>query len=462
MHAFLAALRAIVGDDQLLTRGDLSAYERDWRGRAQGKALAVARPAHTAEVAAIVQLCQQHRVSMVAQGGNTGLVQGGIPDASGAQLLISLQRLRAIRRLDSANQTITVEAGCTLHGVHEAAAAATLRFPLDMASAGSCTIGGTLSTNAGGTQVLRYGTARALCLGLEVVSAQGEVLDLLRGLRKNNMGYDLKQLYIGSEGTLGIITAATLRLVAATARATALVALPSLAAAVRLLSRLQRLSADNLTGFELIGASARRLVAQHYPEIAQPVAAAPWTVLVESSSSTEQLSDWLQVAWDDCAIADAAIAQHATQAQAFWSLREAIPMAQQRAGGNLKHDVAVPISAIADFVVAADAALHAALPGIELVVFGHAGDGNLHYNVQGPVGVESSTFIATHEAAVQRIVYDLVDAHGGAISAEHGIGGIKQQELAARLGPVAIGLMHQLKQTLDPLNLMNPGRVLAN
>ncbi|SHN27213.1 FAD-binding oxidoreductase [Rhizobacter sp. OV335] len=463
----LESLRAIVGPANVLTDGDLAGYEQDWRKRYRGRALAVVRPGSTDEVAQVVAVCARHGIAIVPQGGNTGLVGGGVPDDSGTQVLLTLSRMDRVRSIDSANLTMTVEAGCVLQSVQEAAAAAGLLFPLSLAAEGSCTIGGNLATNAGGTQVLRYGNARELCLGLEVVTAQGEVWNGLSGLRKDNTGYDLRDLFIGSEGTLGIITAATLKLYPQPAATlTALAALPSLPAAVALLQLAQARLGAGLTGFEVMGEFALGLVRRHYPQLRQPLPPSPWTVLLEQSDTEseaharELFEGLLESALEQGLITDAAVAESIEQSNGLWHLRESIPLAQSEEGLNIKHDISLPVSRIVDFVAATDAALRAALPGVRLVNFGHLGDGNLHYNVQAPEGGDARQFLQQHEAAVNTIVYDAVGASGGSISAEHGIGALKRDELAQRKSPVALGLMRAIKAALDPNGLMNPGRVV--
>jgi FAD/FMN-containing dehydrogenase len=467
--AFLDALRALLGDAHVLTPDghDLSAYERDWRKRYVGRALAVARPADTAQVVAVVALAREHRIALVPQGGNTGLVGGGVPDGSGAQLLLSLQRLNRVRHIDAANLTMTVEAGCVLQNVQQAARDAGLLFPLSLAAEGSCTIGGNLATNAGGTQVLRYGNARELCLGLEIVTADGQIWDGLSGLRKDNTGYDLRDLFIGSEGTLGVITAATLKLhPQPRARMTALAACESLGHAVALLGHAQSRCGAALTGFEVMNALSLALVAKHFPQLAQPLGPQPWTVLLELSDSEseaharEQFEGLLEQAMELDVIVDAAVAESLAQSQAMWHLRESIPLAQSEEGLNIKHDIALPVSRIPAFVARCDALLAERFPGSRLVDFGHLGDGNLHYNVQAPEGVAAADFLREHEPAVNALVYDQVMAHGGSISAEHGIGQLKREELAQRKSPVALQLMRQIKQALDPQGLLNPNRVI--
>jgi FAD/FMN-containing dehydrogenase len=464
------ALRAAMGAAQVLTRtdgSDLSAWELDWRKRWRGHALAVVRPGSTAEVAAVLRLAHQHHVAVVPQGGNTGLVGGGVPDTSGTQLLLSLQRLNRIRAIDEANLTLIAEAGCVLQTVQQAAADRGLLLPLSLAAEGSCTIGGNLATNAGGTQVLRYGNARALCLGLEVVTANGDVMHGLSGLRKDNTGYDLRDLFIGSEGTLGVITAATLALQPRPAATmTALAACASLDACVALLGAARQRLGPGLTGFEVMNALSLELVTRHMPQLQQPLGASPWTVLLELSDNEgeaharERFEALLGDVLEQGVIGDAAVAASLAQSRAMWHLREAIPLAQAEEGLNIKHDIALPVSRIPAFCAATDAALARAMPGVRLVNFGHLGDGNLHYNVQAPAGAQAAAFLADHEADANRIVYDAVAAHGGSISAEHGIGALKRDELPRYKDATAFALMRAVKRALDPNNLLNPGRVL--
>jgi len=470
MSQLLDELRTLLGPAQVLTRadhGDLSAWERDWRKRWHGQALAVVRPGSTAEAAQVVQACARHGASLVPQGGNTGLVGGGVPDMSGTQVLLSLQRMNRVRAIDPANLTLTVEAGMVLQAVQQAAADAGLLFPLSLAAEGSCTIGGNLATNAGGTQVVRYGNARDLCLGLEVVTAEGEVWDGLSGLRKDNTGYDLRDLFIGSEGTLGLITAATLKLYPLpTVVTTALASLDWLDSAVAFLGLAQARLGASLTGFEVMNRFSLDLVRRHFPQLAQPLPGAGWTVLLEQSGNeseaqaTQRFESLLEAAMERGLITDAAVASSLEQAKTLWHLREAIPLAQSLEGLNIKHDISVPISRIPAFVRATDEALERAVPGVRLVDFGHLGDGNLHYNVQAPAGVDAQRFLAEHEERVNGIVYDAVMAHGGSISAEHGIGALKREELARRKSPGALKLMRAIKQALDPHGRMNPGRVV--
>ena len=464
---FVNLLTAAVGAHHVLTEGDLSAWTQDWRRRWHGKPLAVVRPGSTAEVAAVVRTCAAHGVSIVPQGGNTGLVGGGVPDGSGTQVLLSLQRMNRVRQIDAANLTLTAEAGCVLQAVQAAAAEANLLFPLSLAAQGSCTLGGNLATNAGGTQVLRWGNARELCLGLEVVTAAGEVWEGLSGLRKDNTGYDLRDLLIGSEGTLGIITAATMKLAPQpAATTTALAACATLADCVALLNLARTRLGAGLTGFEVMGRFALDLVARHFPALPRPLPAAPWTVLLEQSDvegmapARARFEALLGAALEQGCVNDAVVAESLAQSQALWHVRESIPLAQAQEGPNIKHDISLPVSAIAAFVARTDAALEVAFPGVQLVNFGHLGDGNLHYNVQPPAGIDGQRFLLEQEHAVNTLVFDAVAACGGSFSAEHGIGLLKRDELALRKSPVALKLMRSIKSALDPQGILNPGRVL--
>ena len=475
MQTLLDELRHIVGAAHVFTDGDLSAWEQDWRKRSQGKALAVVRPASTDEVARLVKACAAFcalhpasGISLVPQGGNTGLAVGGTPDASGRQIVLSLQRMNSVRGLDAANLTVTVEAGCILQDLQACAEDANLLFPLSLAADGTCTIGGNLGTNAGGTQVVRYGNARDLCLGLEVVTAQGEVWHGLSGLRKDNTGYDLRDLFIGSEGTLGIITAATLKLYPRpAAQLTAWAAVPSLEHAITLLGLAHNDLGAGLTGFEVMGQFALSLVTRHFPHLHVPIHLdAPFCVLLENSDHESQnhakarFEHLLERALAQGCITDAVVAENLSQARQLWHIRESLPMAQVQEGLNIKHDISVPVSGMVDFVRTTDALLQAAIPGVRLVNFGHLGDGNLHYNVQAPEGVDPAEFLRLHEEPVNTIVFDSVQAFGGSISAEHGIGSLKAKTLPRYKSPVALEMMRAIKQALDPQNIMNPGRVL--
>ncbi|WP_198969428.1 FAD-binding oxidoreductase [Xylophilus sp. ASV27] len=474
--ALLEALRTIVGDAHVLTHHhepalDLTAWEQDWRRRVRGKALAVVRPGSTAEVAAVVKACAAAGTALVPQGGNTGLVVGGTPDDSGTQVVLALTRLNAVRAIDAANLTMTVEAGCILQNLQDAAAQAGLLFPLSLAAEGSCTIGGNLATNAGGTQVVRYGNARELCLGLEVVTAQGEVWEGLTGLRKDNTGYDLRDLFIGSEGTLGVITAATLKLYPQPAASlTAWAAVPSLAHAVTLLGLAHRQLGAGLTGFEVMGQFALSLVGKHMPQLRVPFLgdeAAPYCVLLENSDSEseaharQRFEQLLETAFGQGCVGDAVVAENLSQAQQLWHVRESIPLAQAEEGLNVKHDVSIPVSRIPDFVAATDALLQREIPGVRLVNFGHLGDGNLHYNVQAPADGDAKAFLRDCEERVNMLVYESVAAFGGSISAEHGVGALKVDKLPHFKPAVALDMMRAIKRALDPQNLLNPGRVVV-
>ena len=475
MQSLLQRLRQIVGSPHVYTDGDLSAWEQDWRKREHGKALAVVRPANTQEVAELVKACAQFRaehpdsgVSIVPQGGNTGLSVGSTPDGSGRQIVLSLQRMNALRALDRANLTMTMEAGCILQSAQQIAEESNLLFPLSLAAEGTCTIGGNLGTNAGGTQVLRYGNSRELCLGLEVVTPQGDVWDGLGGLRKDNTGYDLRDLYIGSEGTLGVITAATLKLYPLpAAQLTAWAAVPSMDSAVALLALAQHHLGADLTGFEVMGQFALDLVARHFPQLRVPLhQQTPYCVLLENSDHESEshararFEHLLEAAMTQGVVHDAIVAESLSQAKQLWHVRESIPLAQAQEGLNIKHDIAVPVSSMPEFVQTTEALLQAALPGIRLVNFGHLGDGNLHFNVQAPLGVDPAGFLRDKEAQVNTLVFDSVQRFHGSISAEHGVGSLKRDTLEHYKSPVALELMRTLKRALDPLNLMNPGRVV--
>jgi FAD/FMN-containing dehydrogenase len=476
-EALLQRLTGIVGERHVLTAAaDLGAYCNDWRGRYHGQALCVVRPGTTAEVVALVAACAQAGAAMVPQGGNTGLVGGGVPCSAESlaqhqpQVLISLQRLRNIREIDTANHTITVDAGCTLQQVQEAAAEAGLLFPLAIASQGTATIGGNLSTNAGGVQVLRYGNMRELTLGLEVVLADGRVWDGLRGLRKDNTGYDLKQLFIGAEGTLGLITAAVLKLhPRPQAQLTAWLALPDPQTAVALLGRLRQHFGECVSAFEIINRAALELVLKHIPGTHSPLPVVhDWQLLLqldaasaaEGISLADALSELLAAEQAAGRLLDAVLAQSATQAAALWKLRESISEAQKKEGFSIKHDVSVPISRIAEFIARADAQLTRNYPGVRIACFGHLGDGNLHYNLSRPLAEDNRAFIAA-TAEVNRLVHDLVHELGGSISAEHGLGQLKREEILRYKSPLEIELMRSIKAALDPQGLMNPGKLLS-
>ncbi len=467
MTGVLARLAAIVGPQGMVAPDDAKAYATDWRKRYSGSALAVVKPASTAEVAALMKLAGAERIGVVPQGGNTGLVGGATPDSSGRQLVLNLSRMNRVRAIDPINNTMTLEAGCTLAAAQAAALAAGRLFPLSLASEGSCEIGGNLSTNAGGTGVLRYGNTRELALGLEVVLAGGGVWDGLRGLRKDNTGYDLKQLFIGAEGTLGVITAAVLKLFPLPqGQATAVVAVDSADQALQLLEHAQAQLAERLVGFELFSSLCLELVLRYYPACRAPFQQAhPHYVLIEladsrdSDAAREMMEDMLGAALEQGLIRDAALAASGAQSRGFWALRENISEAQAHEGKNIKHDVSLPVSRVAEFIRVTDAAIARAFPGVRMVCFGHMGDGNLHYNVSPPAGVEHDAFLA-NQAAISRIVHDSVAHFCGSISAEHGIGQSKRDELTRYKSQLELDVMRSIKAALDPQGIMNPGKVL--
>ena len=445
-------LADIVGAAHVLTEAaQTQPYLTDWRKQYSGAAECVVRPGSTEEVARVVALCAGEGVAMVPQGGNTGLVGGSVPTGARREVVLALARMNRIRSLDRLNDTATVEAGCVLAAVQAAAAAAGRLFPLSLAAEGSCQIGGNLSTNAGGVNVLRYGTAREQVLGLEVVLPDGRVWDGLRGLRKDNTGYDLKQLFLGAEGTLGVITAAVLRLYPKpTASATAWIALASPAQAVELLAALRSRVGERVSAFELVSRSCLQAVLAHVPGARDPLGTPhAWYVLAEfgDSGSTEDLRERLEGALEGH---EAVLAQSGEQARSLWRLRESIPEAQF---SNVKHDISVPVSKIPEFIELTDQALKSAFSNTTIFCFGHVGDGNLHYNI-GPAA------LLPQREAVNRIVYDAVARLGGSISAEHGLGQLKREAIRRQKSPLELELMRALKTALDPKGLMNPGKVL--
>jgi len=468
MNEFLNKLTAIVGPAHVQTNGDLTKFEEDWRKRAKGKALAVVSPGTTEEVSLVIKSCLQERVSIVPQGGNTSMVVGSIPNNTGTQVLLSLQRMNKVRAIDAANLTMSVESGCVLQQVQQCAEKEGYLFPLSLGSQGSCTIGGNLSTNAGGTQVVRYGNARELCLGLEVVTATGEIWHGLTGLRKDNTGYDLKNLYIGSEGTLGIITAATLKLYPLpAAKLTAWASVKTIQQAVELLGLAHKMLGPALSGFEMMGQFALSLVNKHFPQMNVPLwRENPYCILLEASDNEsesharEQFEGLMQKAIESEIISDAVIAESLSQAKALWLIRENITMAQATEGLNIKHDISLPVSKIAAFVDETDSKITQKIQGAQIVNFGHLGDGNLHYNVQAPQGVDSKTFLQKYEHDINTLVYDNVIKYAGSISAEHGVGSLKVDTLKDYKDPTALALMRSIKKALDPHNIMNPGRVI--
>lgn len=471
MNDLVKALTSLLGAAHVLTGEDARSYLVDWRERYQGDALAVARPGSTEEVAQVVKLCAEHGAPIVPQGGNTGLCGAATPDQRGNAVVLSTGRLNRIRHIDTANDTMDVEAGCILQVLQQAARDAGRLFPLSLAAEGSCTIGGNLATNAGGTQVLRYGNTRDLVLGLEVVTPQGEIWHGLRGLRKDNTGYDLRNLFVGSEGTLGIITAATLKLYPLpVAQCTALLALGSLDDAITVLAAARQGFGASLTGYELMAGDCLRLVNQCYPQQRLPFegesAASPWFALLELSDSEsetharERFEAVVGELLEAGAVLDAVIAENITQSRSLWHLRESIPLAEKDTGKSIKHDVSLPVSNIAAFIERANAALQAAVPGIRHIIFGHLGDGNLHYNVARGVDMSEDELLS-RQNDVYQIVHDCVHSLQGSISAEHGVGQLKRDILPQYKDPVEMALMHRIKQALDPQGLMNPGKVLV-
>lgn len=454
----------------MLTDEAAQPYLEDWRKRYRGQALAVVRPGSTQEVAAVIKLCYDAGVPIVTVGGNTGLCGGATPDSSGRSVVLSTGRLNRVREIDTDNDTITVEAGCVLQNLQEAARKADRLFALSLAAEGSCTIGGNLATNAGGTQVLRYGNAREQALGLEVVTPQGEIWDGLRGLRKDNTGYDLRDLFIGSEGTLGIITAATLKLYPVpVAQRTALLALRSLPDAVAMLSRARSGFGPSLTGFEVMAGHVLEAVVKLFPQQRIPFdgdsAKSAWFALLELSDSESaehaqtRFEHVLGQAIEDGLVLDAAIAESVAQSKALWHLRESIPLAEAELGKSVKHDVSIPISRIAEFVDVTNAALQTKFPGVKNIVFGHLGDGNLHYNVSRSEDQTEQELLGLQDQIYQ-LVHDSVHAFNGSISAEHGVGQLKTRELPRYKSELELRLMRQIKVALDPKGLLNPGKVL--
>ncbi|MBX3515536.1 MAG: FAD-binding oxidoreductase [Rhodospirillales bacterium] len=463
----LEALQAAVGAKAVIVAADaLEPYRIEERGLFRGTCAAVVQPATTEEVAAVVRLCAAEGVPIVPHGGNTGLVGGGVPRGG---IVLSTARLNKIRGLDAANRTITVEAGVILADVQRAADEADALFPLSLAAEGSCRIGGNLATNAGGIAVLRYGNARDLVLGLEVVLADGRILSSLSGLRKDNTGYDLKQLFIGSEGTLGVITAAVLKLFARPkVSVTALAALGSVEAAVALFQHCNAAAGDSLSAFELISGRAMDFCLQHIPGVTPPFdRPPPYSVLIQLASTRandplgEAAEALLADAFEAGLIEDAVLAASDTQANALWRLRESIPEAQKAEGGSIKNDISLPLSAVPAFIGQASKAVEDAVPGIRVVAFGHLGDGNIHFNLSQPVGADRASFMAAWDQ-LERIVSDIAMALGGSFSAEHGIGELKVDVLRRYKSEVALDLMRTIKRSLDPKNIMNPGKVIID
>jgi FAD/FMN-containing dehydrogenase len=474
MTDFIDKLRAIVGERGLIVdQQGKHPYLTDWRENYLGTALAVVRPNSTQEVAAVVKLCVAEKVAIVPQGGNTGMMGGGTPLQTGREIVLSLGRMNRILEVDAVGYTMTVEAGVVLKTIQETAAEHDRLFPLSLAAEGSCTIGGNLATNAGGVQVLHYGNARQLVLGLEVVTPQGEIWNGLRALKKDNTGYDLRDLYLGAEGTLGIITRAVLRLWPKPKdTATSWIAVPSPKAAVDLLSGAHAASEDNVTSCELMSRQGIDLVLKNIPGSSDPLAQAhDWYVLLEWASArarrasanetglAEKMEAYLGEALDKGLVLDAALAQNEAQARAFWALRENHSEAQKREGPSIKHDISVSVSNIPAFMTEGLAAMKQVLPDGRPVPFGHVGDGNLHFNCQSPPGWDKPRFMAYAEP-ISTAVYDLVVRYGGSISAEHGIGQLKVDELAHYRSQVELDIMRTIKRALDPENLMNPGKIV--
>ncbi|MBY0576736.1 MAG: FAD-binding oxidoreductase [Gallionellaceae bacterium] len=467
----IQSFSAIAGDDAVLTGTAAAPYCADWRGRYSGKVLAVVLPSSTQQVAEIVKLCAANQIAIVPQGGNTSLCGAGVPLQQGEQIVLSLARMNRIRAFDAINYTMTVEAGCILADVREAARQGNRFFPLGLTATESfCAIGGNLSTNAGGIGVLRYGTMRDLVLGIEVVLPDGRIWNGLRSLRKDNTGYNLKHLFIGAEGTLGIITAAVLKLVPQPqSSATACVAIANPDVGVRLLAHIRAALGDTLSSFELVSRNCFDLVFAHVPDTHEPFPERhEWYLLIQIEEVLPKPLDaeFRQALQSFSAqsgpgeIADFAITTDAVIAKAWWKLRESISVAQKREGVSIKHDVAVPVSRVAEFIAAADAVLHNAFQDIRIVAFGHMGDGNIHYNVSLRDANQNKVFIAQQESTVNKLVYEVVRKLGGTISAEHGIGQLKRDILPNFKDPLEMELMRNIKRMIDPHGLMNPGKLL--
>ena len=464
----LARFAAIVGEKGALTApADVQPYCQEWRDKYFGRTPMVLRPASTAEVSAILKLANEERIAIVPQGGNTGLVGGQTPFETGTEIVLSLERMKAIRAVDPAGNTITADAGATLQSVQAAAAAVNRLFPLSLAAEGTCQIGGNIATNAGGIHVLRYGTMRDLVLGIEAVFPGGEIWNGLRTLRKDNTGYDLRSLLIGSEGTLGVITAASLKLFPRPAEvATVFAGCESLEAVAQLFSRAFESAGPMLTAFELIPRIAVEFLVTHMERMRDPLEAPhPWYVLIEvappvADGLAERVAmALLEDAFEKGIVADAAVAASEGQARDFWCLRENISEIQKHEGGSIKHDVSVPVSAIPAFIAEADAAIARLVPGARPVPFGHYGDGNIHYNISQPKGADKDAYLARWEE-VSDAVHAIVARFGGSISAEHGIGRMKAEALEHVKSPVELAMMRRLKDAFDPRGILNPGKVL--
>jgi len=464
----LSRIAAVVGPHGLITDpAEMAPYLEEERGLYHGHACMVVRPGSTAEVAEVVRLCAEAGVGIVPQGGNTGLCGGGAPDVSGDQVLVSLSRMNHVRAIDPLNFTMTVEAGVILQTVQQKADEAGCLFPLSLGAEGSCQIGGNISTNAGGSGVLRYGNTRELVMGLEVVLPDGQIWDGLRSLRKDNTGYDLKHLFIGGEGTLGIITAAVVKLFPKPKDVqTAFCALADLDSVLALLARARATTGDQVTAFELVCRRGLEMGCANVPGVSDPFDAPhEWYVLIELSTSrpdsnlSEVLETLLGAALEEGEVVDAVIAASLDQRNGLWRIREGVPEAQKREGGSIKHDVSVPTSSVPEFIRRATAEVEAALEGVRVVPFGHVGDGNIHFNLSQPVGADKQGFIDEWER-MNRIVHDIVVGMRGSISAEHGIGVLKKDELAHYKAPLELDLMRRIKSVIDPQGIMNPGKVL--
>lgn len=461
--AFLSAAKSLLGPSGWSQDADiLTQHATPWRGTFTGHTPFLARPASTAEAAALVKLCAQHSVAMTPQGGNTSLVDGGTPHG---EICVSITRMRAIRGLDTLNNSLTIEAGATLVTAQDAAQKAGRLFPLSLGSEGTATIGGLISTNAGGVAVLRYGMMRDLILGLEVVLPSGEIWDGLSGLRKNNTGYDLKHLFAGAEGTLGLITAATLKLFPSVQKATAWISCHTAEDVVAMLALVRSHAGDAVTSFEIIPANAIAMVRADHPDIRDPAPSEiPWRVLCEISLPTTDMANTvletaLTAAFENGLAADAQIAASGQQAASFWKIRETIPLSKRAFGKAINHDISVPVSAIPGFLKACETKIKALAPRAEIVAFGHVGDGNLHYSACEPAGTQAP-ILAKLEPEITAIVHQTTMAHGGSISAEHGVGRLKRDELISIRSPVATAAMIAIKRALDPQNIMNPGRIV--
>lgn len=450
---------------------EMAPFLTDWRSRWTGRALAIAQPDTPEDVAKIVQWCHRYDVAIVPQGGNTGLSGGAVPDTAGRTIVISLTRMARVKSVDPINNTMVVEAGCTLQQVQEAARAHGRLFPLSLAAEGTCIIGGNLATNAGGVQVLRYGNTRDLCLGVEVVTADGQIWNGLRGLRKDNTGYDLRDLFIGSEGTLGIMTSAVLKLYPLpAAQLVSFVSVATPEDAIRLVQLAQQHAGSSLTAVELLSETCLELVMRHMPGMRRPVKVSPWYVLLEISDArseegaAETMESLLEQAMEARIVIDAALSSSLAQFEALWALRENISESQGAEGKTIKHDIALPISALGDFINKTSALIERTYPTLRLVVFGHLGDGNLHYNISPPdgtTGEEANAEFLALEGPLNLLVHDEVARRGGSISAEHGLGVLRRDESIRYKSPIEVQLMLAIKQALDPKALMNPGKLLC-